>query len=102
VIKSQHAIAHTTSSPPDPHPDEIPGADDYLLQPIRVVPISQGHTLDRMSRINFGKIYTVESNVKVFNFGKVHEDSLHDLVHQWKQVLGLEETDQIDQTEEGD
>ena len=29
-----------------------------------------------MSRINFGKPYSVEWNVKVMNVGKVHENSM--------------------------
>jgi hypothetical protein len=94
VIKWQHAIAHTSSKPPKPQSDELTGQNDYMLQPIRVVPKAKDTKLDTMSRINFAKIYTVEANIKVFDFGDVHEDSLSDLVHQWKQVLdlGLPET----------
>lgn len=39
------------------------------------------------SRINFGKMYTVEHNVKVYDFGDVRKSSLSILVKQWRWVL---------------
>lgn len=39
------------------------------------------------SRINFGKLYTVEHNVKVYDFGDVRRSSLSALVKQWRWVL---------------
>jgi hypothetical protein len=39
------------------------------------------------SRINFGKLYTVEHNVKVYDFGDVRRSSLSALVKQWKWVF---------------
>ncbi len=40
---------------------------------VKMNPISPNHNLDRMSRLNYAKLYTVEHNVKVFFVGKVHE-----------------------------
>lgn len=57
-----------------------------MLQSIRVR-ASNGGTLDVMSRINFGKIYTVEHNVKVFDFGQVHTESERRLHNQFMLVL---------------
>lgn len=39
------------------------------------------------SRINFGKMYTVEHNVKVYDFGDVRRSSLSMLVKQWRYVF---------------
>ena len=43
--------------------------------------------MDPMSRLDFAKIYTVEHNVKVFDFGDVHKDHIHTLKTQWRYVL---------------
>jgi hypothetical protein len=42
--------------------------------------------MDPESRVNFGKTYTVEHNVKVYDFGHVDKNYLHRLRSQWKQV----------------
>ena len=47
-----------------------------LKKPIAVTAASSEQKLHYMSRINFGKPYTVEWNVKVMNVGKVHENSM--------------------------
>ena len=46
------------------------------LDPIRVVPILESHSLDKASRINYGKPYKVDHNVKVWFIGNVDPDSL--------------------------
>jgi hypothetical protein len=43
---------------------------------IAVSVASSEQKLHYMSRINFGKVYSVEWNVKVMNVGKVHRDSM--------------------------
>jgi hypothetical protein len=43
--------------------------------------------MDTKSRINYGKLYTIEHNVKVFNFGMVKTDDIRLLLTQWKDVL---------------
>jgi hypothetical protein len=58
-----------------------------MLSPIRVIPKSKTTKLDPMSRINYSKIYTVEHNVKVYDFGDVDEDYHERLLEQWKKVL---------------
>jgi hypothetical protein len=45
--------------------------------------------MDRMSRVDFNKIYTVEHNVKVYDFGRVHEDERSFLRHQFNYVWGI-------------
>jgi hypothetical protein len=46
--------------------------------------------MDPMARVNFGKIYTVEHNVKVYNFGEVHEEYVELLKHQWMSVFSCD------------
>lgn len=43
------------------------------------------------SRINFGKMYTVEYNVKVFDFGDVRKSYIPYLVNQWKWVIDCDQ-----------
>jgi hypothetical protein len=40
---------------------------------ILVKPAHRGYKMDQKSRLSFARIYTVEHNVKVFDFGQVHE-----------------------------
>lgn len=58
-----------------------------MLSSIRVRQRDQREKLFPASRINFGKLYTVEHNVKVYNFGDVHRDSMQTLKSQWRWVL---------------
>jgi len=52
-------------------------------QALRVV--SDGNeTLDVCSRINFGKTYTVEHNVKVLSIGTIAPEHVHLLENYWK------------------
>jgi hypothetical protein len=76
-----HAIIHTSSKPPPTH--RI-GNDVEDLQhvPIRVVPDESAldeNLLDPKSRLHYGKVYTVEKDVRILNIGMVHKGSLTDL-----------------------
>jgi len=76
------------------------------LGPIRVRGNTHNDRLDARSRINFGKMYTIEHNCKVYDFGNVHEDYLSLLIRNWHYVLkrditGMEEDDK-DEYDDGD
>lgn len=88
IPKNEHAIIYTGSTEPRPHPTELPQSkyEEGMLSPIRVKAKHKG-ILDTMSRINFGKIYTVEHNVKVFDFGQVYKEFGHVLYRQFQEVL---------------
>ena len=60
-----------------------------MLEPIRVVSKHKTEELDHMSRINFVRLYTVEHNTKVKEFGWVHRDYEHLLEKQFYQCWGL-------------
>lgn len=89
INKKHHAIAYTTRKEPAPQENEKPRTADEkpMLPGIRVVPKKKQFKLDPMSRIDFSRIYTVEHNVKVFDFGNVHEDHMQRLIAQWIRVF---------------
>ena len=63
---------------------------DQLLRPIRVTSHQKYEKLDPLSRINFYKVYNVEHNVKVYDFGQVHRDSEFWLQYQFKSAWGID------------
>jgi hypothetical protein len=90
VIKANHAIIYTGEEEPDPRPDEQPGEGEAgMLKAIRVQARSQRDVLSPVSRVNFSKIYTIEHNVKVYDFGNVDKSFLYLLTHQFEQNWGI-------------
>jgi hypothetical protein len=103
IIKWQHAIIYTGKDEPAPRDNERPAEGEYsMMAPIRVRPASKQGKLDPLSRINFGKIYTVEHNVKAYNFGDVHEDFIKTLKVQWKYVLDRDMEGRVEEEEDDD
>ena len=88
VPKNEHAIIYTSASAPNPLQTELPQSryEEGMLSSIRVN-ANNNDVLDTMSRINFGKIYTVEHNVKVFDFGQVDNNFRLILHRQFWDVL---------------
>lgn len=64
-------MIHTTPHPPNPLPNEA-----LTKYSIRVQP-TLGETLHPDSRVNYGKTYAVEHNVKVLDIGMVVEQHRH-------------------------
>lgn len=62
-----HGVIHTTVHPPN----LIPG-ENLTKYSIRVEPTAN-ETLEPQSRVNYGKAYAVEHNVKVLDIGMVLE-----------------------------
>lgn len=67
LIMADHGIIHTSFNPPNQLPREM-----LTKYSIRVQP-SKDETLHPASRINYGKAYAVEHNVKVLDVGMVVE-----------------------------
>lgn len=94
VCKSDHAIIHTTKEPPAPTLQEAPsrGESGMMSRSIRVDVDVKTDKLDEMSRVNFGKHYTIEHKAKVKSLGKVNRDSLQPLLSQtmaiWTSTAG--------------
>lgn len=78
----EHGVIYTGKSAPDTRNE--PG-----MQPkaIKVNPDQKGAVLDENSRLNYGKVYNVEHNVKVKNFGSLNPESLKDLIDQFTAVF---------------
>lgn len=96
LIKNQHAIIFTGSRAPEPKHDEGPDPSNPLEQgmrpSIRVKQKVYKEKLDKMSRLNYRKIYTVEHNVKVRDFGEVHKDYEERLVSNFYSAWGFQRT----------
>jgi hypothetical protein len=71
-----------------------------MLPSIRVRGRSRRDELNAFSRVNFAKIYTVEHNVKVFDFGDVHEDYRDLLLHNFNSVWGINDDAEDEEEEE--
>jgi hypothetical protein len=75
VSKWQHCIAFTGKAEPDLLTGELPKLDGKgMLPAVRISPARRSDRIAPTSRINFGQLYTVEHNVKVYNFDDVHRD----------------------------
>ncbi|KAJ5826382.1 hypothetical protein N7474_003520 [Penicillium riverlandense] len=74
VDRSKHAVIYMHGH--GNRPITSPNEPKMVKEPIEVQPSSPDQKLDPMSRLNFGKVYTVEHNVKVLPVGKICESSL--------------------------
>ncbi|QDS69398.1 hypothetical protein FKW77_004737 [Venturia effusa] len=114
VTKCYHSIIHTSSTAPQPKPNELPDpnlqpnatgevqAGWAMLRSIRVRTRKKSDKMDEMSRPNYIKIYPVEHNVKVYDFGKVDHSHLHILKAQFKWVQQMADDDEDEDEGEND
>lgn len=88
VKKSEHSIVYSTRSPPEPLSEELPvrGEEGMRPQAIRVDADDRADKLDSRSRLDYGKVYTIQHGIKVKSFGKVNPKSMNALVHQFGNV----------------
>lgn len=73
IVKSEHAIVYTGRLPPRPLPSEVPSHGELPMREkaIRIIPDVRASSLDPLSRLNYGKVFTIEHNLKVASFGVV-------------------------------
>ncbi|KAL8928778.1 MAG: hypothetical protein Q9208_001556 [Pyrenodesmia sp. 3 TL-2023] len=83
VDQKAHAIIYTGSEPPG----KLPSEAGMNKTPIRVVPSRADEKLDPVSRVNMGKMFTVEWNTKVKDIGLVEKTSLVRLLTYWRQII---------------
>jgi len=90
VKRANHAIAYDKKLEPEPIEAERPDRwnPSYMLPSIRIQPKKKGDKLDRMSRIDFGRTYKLEHNLRVYDFGMVDRNHIERLAHQWEKVSG--------------
>jgi hypothetical protein len=72
VDPAKHAIVYMRGSMPTRRANE----PQMIKEPLEVEPASPGEKLDEISRLNFGKVYTVEHNVKVRPIGMISGSSM--------------------------
>lgn len=79
AAKDEHAIVYTTKAAPQPSAEERPKRGEKPMRtPIRVQPDERGDKLLDMCRIDYGRVYTVEHNIKAMAFGWIHDASRKD------------------------
>jgi hypothetical protein len=81
---AQHAIIYTGRLEPKPTPYE---QGSGMRPSIRLRPLRKGEALHNMSRVNSDKLYTVEHNVKVREFGQVDAEHILRLLSSREAVL---------------
>ena len=84
VIAEDHGIIYTGISGSKP-PDLLLGENGLTKGALRVEP-NGDEALDDTSRVNYGKIYKVEHNVKVLNIGVVAPEHLKLLDRNWNEA----------------
>lgn len=72
VDRSKHATVYMRGG----RPGTKAGEPKMPKEPLEVEPARPDQKLDPMSRLNFGKVYTVEHNVKILPVGRVTEASM--------------------------
>ncbi|EXJ61547.1 hypothetical protein A1O7_01975 [Cladophialophora yegresii CBS 114405] len=77
-----HAIVYS-SRWKDP-PAALPGEPRFKKKPI-AVDLMNNQELSNTSRIHFGKIHSIEHNIKVMNIGYVAQRSMADFQTYWKE-----------------
>jgi hypothetical protein len=70
--RAAHSIIYMRGEDPYQADDE----PDFTKRPIMVIPVAPDQKLDPMSRLNFGKVHTVEHNVRVMPVGRIDPKSL--------------------------
>ena len=66
----------------------LPG-EDPMGVPIKVHTHRPFDKMHPLARINFVKPYTIEHNVKVYDFGKVATEDEWKLIVQWQKAWGI-------------
>jgi hypothetical protein len=83
LIVGDHAMIYTGS-----RPQHFEGEEAMNKHPLRVE-ASYRESLDPASRINFGKPYAVEHNVKLAEIGLICSDHQHLLVTYFMEAMGI-------------
>ena len=89
VLKWEHCMVYTDRHPPELLPGEAPGHGEQPMRAaLQVKPSTPGDRMEDASRLNYGKMYTVEHNVRVYDFGMVRSEYIPILTGEWGQIVG--------------
>jgi hypothetical protein len=86
IAASEHAAVLPVGSTFQPHPD---GESQLLKEALFVKVESPEVTIDSASRINFGKLYTIEYNIRIRTIGRVVGESIAKLDEYVAESMGL-------------
>ena len=91
TVKDEHAIIYTGKEAPQPLPEEIPPLGQPALRTPSILVDADctgkpNRSLTQPSRLSFGKIYTIEHNIRTQSFGKVNKDSMPHVYRLFGQV----------------
>jgi hypothetical protein len=90
----EHAIVYMSGTSPTYLPGE---SSSSMREPIEVVPTNGGETLDRASRLRFGKTVAIEWNVKVKDIGRIAPAHMSKLIQYWKEEVMGPDSDSDDE-----
>jgi len=93
-----HAIIHTKGI----QPKRIQGEKAFTKKVIQVDPENSGDILETASRIHFGKVQSIEWNVKVKDCGRVTGNSLRNLKLYFEQECSGTSTDAIEEVHQAE
>ncbi|TEY29905.1 hypothetical protein BOTCAL_0915g00010 [Botryotinia calthae] len=82
VHAEEHAIIYTM----EPKLVANENGSQMIFRPIKMISDSTNHDLDRASRINYAKTYTLEYSAKVWFIGKIDQDSEQTLRESYDQA----------------
>ena len=92
---ANHAIVYVAGTEPKPLPkEERPGMGNFPI-----VLEDKFATIDQSSRLNFGKIYTVEHNIKVRSIGKISKEFVPRLKEALQMAMGVGLSEKETETE---
>jgi hypothetical protein len=78
-----HAVLHRANVQPDPPFDD----EDITREPIAIIIEDAEYYISPTARLDCGRIYTVEDNLKVAKVGRVHPQDLHLLEQYYKDIV---------------
>ncbi|EAT81124.1 hypothetical protein SNOG_11416 [Parastagonospora nodorum SN15] len=84
----EHTAMYLTGTEPNITPAELERGMNK--EPIEVVPVDKTQKLAPMARVRLGKIYSIETNVKVKDVGLVRDDHLTKLMDYWRYEMGYD------------
>jgi hypothetical protein len=90
VDPKEHAIVYMSGTLPTYLPGE---SSSSMREPIEVVPTNGRETLDRASRLRFGKTFPIEWNVKVKDVGRIAPSHMSKLIQYWKEESMIPDLD---------
>ena len=68
-------------------PPKLQGEEKMNKEPLKVIPSRADEKLDSRSRLNLGKVYSIEWNTKVKEIGRLDGNSQVKLLAYWRQNI---------------